>query len=301
MPNPTLHNTRFAPSPTGQLHLGHAFSALLAAEVAAAVGGSFRLRIEDIDATRCRPEHETGLRQDLAWLGLVWPEPVRRQSEHMADYARALARLAKLDLIYPCFCTRADIAAEVAASPSAPHGPDGPLYPGTCRHLPPAEATARQASGAPFALRLRMAAALQRVGGDLVWTDVFAGRVAAEPARFGDVVLARKETPTSYHLSVVHDDALEGVSLIIRGRDLFEATHVHRLLQALLGLPVPLYAHHDLLCGPDGRRLAKRDRAETLASLRAAGLSPGDLRARLEPGLSITQAQILSALALLQA
>jgi glutamyl-Q tRNA(Asp) synthetase len=300
MPNPTLHTTRFAPSPTGQLHLGHAFSALLAAEVAAAVGGSFRLRIEDIDATRCRPEHETGLRQDLAWLGLVWPEPVRRQSEHMADYAKALARLEALGLIYPCFCTRAAIAAEVAASPSAPHGPDGPLYPGTCRHLPPAEAAAQQAGGAPFALRLHMNAALAQAGGDLVWTDVFVGTVAAEPARFGDVVLARKETPTSYHLSVVHDDALEGVSLIIRGRDLFEATHVHRLLQALLGLPVPLYAHHDLLCGPDGRRLAKRDRAETLASLRAAGLGPGDLRARLEPGLSKAQAQILSALARVQ-
>ncbi len=300
MPNPTLHITRFAPSPTGQLHLGHAFSALLAAEVAAAVGGSFRLRIEDIDATRCRPEHEAGLRDDLAWLGLVWPEPVRRQSEHMADYAKALARLDSLGLVYPCFCTRADIAAEVAASPSAPHGPDGPLYPGTCRHLSPAEATARQARGAPFALRLHMEAALAQAGGDLVWTDVFAGTVAAEPARFGDVVLARKETPTSYHLSVVHDDALEGVSLIIRGRDLFEATHVHRLLQALLGLPVPLYAHHDLLCGPDGRRLAKRDRAETLASLRAGGISPGDLRARLEPAFSSALEGILSALAVAQ-
>lgn len=295
-----MYTTRFAPSPTGQLHLGHAFSAVLAAGVAQATGGTFRLRIEDIDASRCRPEHEGGLRQDLAWLGLNWPEPVRRQSEHMADYAAALARLAALGLIYPCFCTRSEIAAEVAASPSAPHGPDGALYPGTCRHLSPAEVAARQASGAPFALRLRMAAALEQAGGDLVWTDLFAGTVAADPARFGDVVLARKETPTSYHLAVVHDDALEGVGLIIRGRDLFEATHVHRLLQALLGLPVPLYAHHDLLCGPDGRRLAKRDRAETLASLRAAGLSPGDLRARLEPGLSKAQAQILSALARVQ-
>jgi glutamyl-Q tRNA(Asp) synthetase len=296
-----MYTTRFAPSPTGQLHLGHAFSAMLAAGVAQASGGTFRLRIEDIDASRCRPEHEGGLRQDLAWLGLNWPEPVRRQSEHMADYAAALARLAALGLIYPCFCTRSEIAAEVAASPSAPHGPDGALYPGTCRHLSPAEVAARQASGAPFALRLRMAAALEQAGGTLVWTDLFAGTVAADPARFGDVVLARKETPTSYHLAVVHDDALEGVGLIIRGRDLFEATHVHRLLQALLGLPVPLYAHHDLLCGPDGRRLAKRDRAETLASLRAAGLSPGDLRARLEPGLTTTKAQILSALARVQA
>ena len=300
MPASAHHITRFAPSPTGQLHMGHAFSALLAAEVARAVGGRFRLRIEDIDATRCRPEHEAGLLQDLAWLGLVWPEPVRRQSQHMADYAAALARLDALGLVYPCFCTRADIAAEVAASPSAPHGPDGPLYPGTCRHLSPAEATTRKASGAPFALRLHMDAALAQAGGELVWTDIFAGTVAAEPARFGDVVLARKETPTSYHLSVVHDDALEGASLIIRGRDLFEATHVHRLLQALLDLPVPLYAHHDLLCGPDGRRLAKRDRAETLASLRAGGQTPDDLRARLEPGFSTALEGILSAVAVVQ-
>jgi glutamyl-Q tRNA(Asp) synthetase len=288
--------TRFAPSPTGALHLGHAFSALMAWDVARGAGGLFRLRIEDIDATRCRPEFETAIEGDLAWLGLDWPRPARRQSAHMAEYGAALGRLDGMGLVYPCFCTRAEIAAEIAASPSAPHGPDGPLYPGTCRHLDAGEAAARRARGMPFALRLDTGRALDRAGGRLVWTDVFAGEIVADPARFGDVVLARKEVPTSYHLSVVHDDALEGVDLVTRGRDLFEATHVHRLLQALLGLPTPLYAHHPLVTGPDGRRLAKRDRAETLAALRARGVTPAEVRGRLAPALDEAVGGTLAAL-----
>jgi glutamyl-Q tRNA(Asp) synthetase len=292
--------TRFAPSPTGALHLGHAFSALMAWDVARGASGLFRLRIEDIDATRCRPEFEAAIAGDLAWLGLDWPRPARRQSDHMGDYGAALARLDAMGLVYPCFCTRAEIAAEIAASPSAPHGPDGPLYPGTCRHLDAGDAAARRARGTPFALRLDMGKALDRAldraSGRLYWTDLLAGEIAADPARFGDVVLARKEVPTSYHLSVVHDDALEGVDLVTRGSDLFEATHVHRLLQALLGLPAPLYAHHPLVTGPDGRRLAKRDRAETLAALRQRGVSPAEVRRRLAPALDEAVRGTLAAL-----
>ena len=288
--------TRFAPSPTGALHLGHALSALAAFDVARAAGGMFRLRIEDIDTTRCCPEFVAGIEADLRWLGLDWPRPVRRQSEHMADFRADLDRLAARGLVYTCFCTRTDIAAEIAASPSAPHGPDGPLYPGTCRRLDAGERARRIEAGEAHALRLDMAAAMDAAGGPLKWTDASEGEVAADPARFGDVVLARKEMPTSYHLSVVTDDAREGIGLVVRGRDLFEATHVHRLLQALLGLPTPLYAHHPLVTGPDGRRLAKRDRAETLAALRAAGTTPADVRRRLAPMLDMAVAGALSAL-----
>lgn len=268
--------TRFAPSPTGYLHLGHAYSALFAAR-AAGPGGRFLLRIEDIDPTRCRPEYTTTILEDLAWLGLRWEEPVRVQSEHFADYRAALDRLDGAGLLYPCFCTRAAIQAEIARSSEAPHGPDGLLYPGTCRHLSPAERARRMAAGTPYALRLDMARASAGLG-DLAWSDGARGEIQATPQAFGDVVLARKETPASYHLAVTVDDALQGVTLVTRGEDLFAATHVHRLLQALLGLPTPRYHHHALLLSADGKRLAKRDRAATLRDLRAAGKTAAEVR-----------------------
>ncbi len=275
--------TRFAPSPTGQLHLGHAFSALIGHELARRADGAFLLRIEDIDQTRSRPEHVAAIFDDLHWLGLDWPGPVRFQSAHMADYAAARDRLTATGLLYPCFCTRRDIA----AAASAPHGPDGPVYPGTCRNLDPATAAAR-ARAQPHALRLDVAKALARTG-PLWWHDVSHGRQEARPALFGDVVLARKETPTSYHLSVTVDDALQGVTDVVRGQDLFHATHIHRLLQALLDLPTPLYRHHPLLTDAAGKRLAKRDGAPALAELRKAGQSAAilarDLLAQVPPAL----------------
>jgi glutamyl-Q tRNA(Asp) synthetase len=276
MSRPTV--TRFAPSPTGHLHLGHAHSALFGWRTAGAAGGRFLLRIEDIDAGRCRPAFERDLIEDLRWLGLSWPEPVRRQSEHAADYRMALDRLEALGVLYPCFCTRKEIEAEIARAGAAPHGPDGPLYPGTCRTLDPAERRARLAAGERPALRLDTAAALVRTG-PLVWRDRAAGTVAARPDLLGDVVLARKDVPTSYHLSVTLDDALQGVTLVTRGIDLFPATHVHRLLQALLGLDVPEYHHHPLLTDQTGRRLAKRDGALSLRALRMAGHDAAAVRA----------------------
>ncbi|MDX9862025.1 MAG: tRNA glutamyl-Q(34) synthetase GluQRS [Rhodospirillales bacterium] len=270
--------TRFAPSPTGFLHLGHAYSALLAFRAARDGGGRFILRIEDIDAGRCRPEFEAAIYEDLAWLGLSWENPVRRQSEHMADYDAALATLEARGLVYPCFCSRADIAREIAAAAGAPHGPDGPLYPGTCRHLDRAERARRIAAGQPHAWRLDVAAAVAETG-PLFWEDAERGRVAAAPQVFGDVVLARKDTPASYHLAVTLDDAVQGVTLVTRGVDLFAATHVHRLLQALLGLATPAYRHHPLLLDEAGRRFAKRDKALTLRSQREAGRTPDDVKA----------------------
>ncbi len=269
--------TRFAPSPTGYLHLGHAYSALFAYRAAGA-GGRFLLRIEDVDRTRCRPEFEAAILEDLAWLGLRWEQPVRRQSEHMDEYRAALMRLEADGLLYPCFCTRAEIAAEIARSGAAPHGPDGPVYPGTCRHLAEQDRAARRESGKPFALRLDVARAIA-LAGELAWRDRGRGLIEARPERFGDVVLARKETPTSYHLSVTLDDALQGVTLVTRGTDLFEATHIQRLLQALLGLPTPEYHHHALVRDVDGKRLAKRDEAPTLRALRAAGKTPEEVGA----------------------
>jgi glutamyl-Q tRNA(Asp) synthetase len=273
--------TRFAPSPTGRLHLGHAYSALVGWRAARAARGRFLLRIEDIDATRCREEHVAGILEDLAWLGLDWDGPVRRQSEHLGDYQAALARLDAMGLLYPCFCTRA----EIAEATRAPHGPAAAPYPGTCRALGAAAAEERMRRGAPYALRLDTARALEATG-PLRWEDERAGAVAADPLAQGDAVLARKETPTSYHLAATVDDALQGVTLVTRGEDLFRATDIHRLLQALLGLPTPRYRHHPLLADPRGRRLAKRDRAPTLAALRAAGTSPAEARARAEPGAS---------------
>ncbi|MBM3547579.1 MAG: tRNA glutamyl-Q(34) synthetase GluQRS [Alphaproteobacteria bacterium] len=270
--------TRFAPSPTGRLHLGHAHSALLGHRRAHEAGGRFLLRIEDIDRTRSRPEFTDGILEDLAWLGVDWDGEVRHQSRHMAEYRQGLARLEAMELLYPCFCTRAQIKAEIERSGAAPHGPEGPLYPGTCRSLDPATRADRIASGESHALRLDMAKARARVDA-LGWTDRRFGKRMAEPARFGDVVLGRKETPASYHLAVTLDDALQGVTLVTRGEDLLAATDVHRLLQALFELPTPDYEHHALIVDAEGRRLAKREGAPTLASLRDSGRSPAEVRA----------------------
>ncbi len=278
--------TRFAPSPTGYLHLGHAFSALVAEAAARQSGGQFLLRIEDIDRGRCRPEFEHAIAEDLRWLGLEWETPVRRQSDHMADYARALHRLDERDVLYPCFCTRKQIRAEIDSMDGAPHGsPDGSMgivYPGTCRRLSITERRKRLGDGTPYVLRLdtakAMALAAGETGGRLTWRDREAGDVACDLDDLGDVVMARKDVSTSYHLAVTVDDHAQGVTLVTRGRDLFAATHVHRLLQALLGLDVPAYHHHPLIEDADGRRLAKRDAAMTLRALRQAGKTPDEVR-----------------------
>jgi glutamyl-Q tRNA(Asp) synthetase len=265
--------TRCAPSPTGYLHLGHAYAAGIAFLRARQAGGRFLLRIEDIDTTRCRAGFTQAIFDDLHWLGLHWEEPVRQQSRHFTDYATALDSLRQRELLYPCFCTRKQIQAEIAAAGHAPHGFEGAIYPGSCRNLSAAERAQRIAFGEAYALRLDIAAACQHVHGN--W-----------PAQgFGDVVLARKEIPASYHLCVTHDDALQGVTLVTRGSDLFAATHLHRLLQALFGWPVPAYAHHPLLLDETGERLAKRKNSPSLRDLRAAGLTAAAIwqQAGLEP------------------
>ncbi len=267
---------RFAPSPNGELHLGHAYAALLDFDMAQQAGGRFLLRIEDIDRTRCRPEYEAGIHRDLAWLGIAWEEPVRRQSEHFGDYAAALRKLEAMGLAYPAFLSRAEIAAANTAC-----DPEGaPLCPGIDRDLDPDEAARRIEAGAPYAIRLRMDEAAERAG-PLSWTETGNGEsvtVDADPRAWGDVVLARKETPTSYHLSVVVDDAMQGVSHVVRGRDLFHATSVHVLLQRLLGLPTPVYHHHRLVTDASGRKLSKSDRDTSLRALREAGATPDDVR-----------------------
>jgi len=268
--------TRFAPSPTGFLHLGHARAALFAA-AAADPPDNFLVRIEDIDTARSRASFETAILEDLAWLGLRWRAPVRRQSEHFAAYSGALNRLREARLVYPCFCTRADIQREIAGAANAPHGPDGPLYPGTCRGLSVDERARRIAAGDGHAWRLDVAAAADDAG-ELTWLDRARGPQTATPEIFGDVVLARKDIPTSYHLACVWDDAAQGVTLVTRGEDLFPATHIHRLLQALLDLPVPAYHHHSLLLDADGKKFSKRDAAPTLRALREAGRTPDDVR-----------------------
>jgi glutamyl-Q tRNA(Asp) synthetase len=276
--------TRFAPSPTGRLHLGHAWSALLAHDFARDRGGSFLLRIEDIDPGRARAQHVDGILADLAWLGLEFDGEILYQSERLALYAEALDRLKAKRLAYPCFCTRAEIAAEVAASASAPHLGRGPLYPGTCRALLAAERESLLAER-PHAWRLDVAAARASLDGEaLTWTDASAGEIVARPETFGDVVLARKDAPASYHLAVAVDDAAQGISDIVRGSDLFASTHVHRLLQALLDLPEPLYHHHGLIVDSDGRRLAKRNGAPTLAEMRDTGADPVELVEALRAG-----------------
>lgn len=273
----TMIVTRFAPSPTGFLHLGHVHSALCGWHRAREAGGRFLLRIEDIDSTRCRPEFSAAIEEDLRWLGIDWDGPVRVQSRHFADYRDSLDRLSGMGLLYPCFCTRAEIAREVAASGGAPQGPDGPLYPGTCRRLSAGERAARVARGDPYALRLDMAAAVARVGA-LDFEEEGRGRLRCDPARFGDVVLARKEVPVSYHLCVTHDDARDGVTVVTRGEDLLPATDLHRLIQALMGWPEPAYRHHALLLDAAGRRLAKRDGALAVRALREAGRSSAEVR-----------------------
>ncbi|MBU0823528.1 MAG: tRNA glutamyl-Q(34) synthetase GluQRS [Alphaproteobacteria bacterium] len=267
--------TRFAPSPTGDLHLGHAYSAVLAHAAARAAGGQFLIRIDDIDGSRSREDYVAASLADLAWLGLDWDgEPVR-QSARLGDYAASLDTLRARDLVYPCFCTRADIAASL----SAPHGPSGAVYPGTCRHLAATERDRRRESE-PHCWRLDTARALAIVG-DLVWEEQGQGSHIANPLAHGDIVLARKDAPASYHLASTLDDAAMGITHVIRGADLIAATDVHRLLQALLDLPTPLYRHHALVCGPDGKRLAKRDAAASLAAMRAAGVDGHALAADL--------------------
>ncbi|WP_375412679.1 tRNA glutamyl-Q(34) synthetase GluQRS [uncultured Bradyrhizobium sp.] len=284
MPTPVF---RFAPSPNGYLHLGHALSALLNFDAARSCGGTFLLRIEDIDATRCRPEFEAAIAEDLAWLGIAWQAPARRQSEHLADYRDAIQRLAAQDLVYPSFESRAEIARLVAqreANGRWPRDPDGaPLYPGTAKLLSAGERPGLPESGAPYALRLDMAAARARAG-ELAWIEQGegpnreTGTVAANPQAWGDIVLARKETPTSYHLSVVIDDALQGVTDVMRGQDLFWSTSVHRLLQQLLDLPQPVYRHHRLMRDSGGRKLSKSTAATGLRELRARGVTPAEIR-----------------------
>jgi glutamyl-Q tRNA(Asp) synthetase len=267
--------TRFAPSPTGELHLGHAYSAVHAHNAARGTDGQFLIRIDDIDGNRSREEFVSASLADLAWLGIGWDGDPVRQSARLGDYAAALEALRTRGLVYPCFCTRADIAASL----SAPHGPSGAVYPGTCRSLPDAERERRMATE-PHCWRLDMARAAAEAG-ELVWEEIGQGPRAAEPLAHGDIVLARKDAPASYHLASTLDDAAMGVTHIIRGADLIASTDVHRLLQALLGLPTPLYRHHALVRGPDGKRLAKRDAAASLASLRAAGIDGRSLAADL--------------------
>lgn len=275
---------RFAPSPNGRLHLGHAYSALLNAKLARQAGGRFLLRIEDIDTTRCTPELADACKEDLAWLGLRWEEPVRVQSGHWDDYAQALEIVSERGLLYPCFCTRREIGeAETGRDPDG-----APLYPGTCRALSAPDAAKRMAAGEPYCLRLRMEEALRQAGTTIAYRRFSpAGgppeTVDAQPGRWGDVVLRRKEIPTSYHLSVVVDDALQGVTHVVRGADLEAATCVHALLQTLLGLPSPLYYHHALLTGAAGEKLSKSTHSTPLCEWRAGGFSPGDIRQMLPP------------------
>lgn len=274
--------TRFAPSPTGLLHLGHAFAAI----TAHAAGARFLLRIEDIDTARCREEFVAAIIEDLTWLGLHWESPVLRQSDRGQAYRAALHKLEAMGLLYPCFCTRKEIADEVARAVEAPHGPDGPVYPGTCRHLTNAERKSRTESGVSHALRLDVARAA-KLTGPLSFLeqghgpDGEFGTIAARPQQFGDIVLARKDMPAAYHLAVVVDDAFQQVTLVTRANDLFGASHVQRLLQALLGLPAPLYAHHRLILDESGRKYSKRDRSVTLKNLREAGATPKSIRDRL--------------------
>ncbi|MGB8601692.1 MAG: tRNA glutamyl-Q(34) synthetase GluQRS [Rhizomicrobium sp.] len=275
--------TRFAPSPTGLLHLGHAYAAGVAARLAAGLEDKFLVRLEDIDATRCRPVFAAAILADLRWLGLRFPEPVLAQSSRMGAYAAALSRLTALGLVYPCFCSRRDIAAAADAM-----GPEGALYSGTCRSLPAGACAARMAAE-PYALRLDVAKAVA-MAGPLTFTEEGGGPhgetgvIAADPGLFGDVVLARKETPTAYHLAVVVDDAFQGVNLVSRGVDLFAACHIQRLLQALLGLPEPHYHHHRLILDEQGHKFAKRNHSVTLAALRDAGVTPAEIWQRV--GLS---------------
>lgn len=283
--------TRFAPSPTGELHLGHAYAALIAHQAARDTGGRFLVRMENLDQGRCEGRFEAAIVEDLTWLGLDWHEPIRRQSDCMGAYRAALDVLAATGIVYPCFCTRGDIAREIAAMAGAPQGPDGPIYPGTCRALTTAQRQRQLASGVGHALRLDVAGAITHLGAPALHLEEVGrgpagetGQVAVQPALLGDIVLGRKDTGASYHLAVVVDDAHQGITLVTRGEDLFGATHVQRLLQQLLGLPVPRYRHHALIRDAQGRRLAKRDRDQTLTALRTSGVTPKDIRRQLGLG-----------------
>lgn len=273
--------TRFAPSPTGHLHKGHAWSALTAYENARQKGGKFLLRIEDIDFNRCKSTHSLQILEDLDWLGIEWEEPVRVQSEHIDQYSRAATELLERGLLYPCFCTRKDIQREIEAAGQAPQGSEGPLYPGTCKHIPSEERATRIESGEPHALRLNLDKAMAEINSPLTWTDTLHGPQEARPQILGDIVIVRKDVGTSYHLAVVFDDGLQQVTDIVRGVDLFDSTHIHCVLQKLLGLPTPTYHHHRLLTDENGNRLAKRDRSITLKSLRDAGITAKQLKTEL--------------------
>lgn len=277
--------TRFAPSPTGELHLGSAYSAWTGWHRAREASGRFLVRIEDIDIRRCKRAFEAAILEDLKWLGFGWDGDVRRQSDHFVDYGRALDRLDERGLVYPCFCSRADIEREVAASANAPHGPDGPLYPGTCRHLSVRERRERMTAGHEHCMRLDAGRAADQVG-PYHFGDETLGRVEGEPLLMGDFVIARKDTPTSYHLSVTVDDHLQGVTLVTRGEDVQPSTHVHVLLQRLLGYDTPLYAHHRLLIGLDGKRLAKRHESASIRALRQSGKTSADVLHLIEEAAS---------------
>ena len=284
----TLHppTLRFAPSPNGYLHLGHAYSALQNERVARKLGGQLLVRIENIDLDRCRREYEAAIFEDLTWLGIAWQEPVRRQSEHFSDYACALEDLTGRGLLYPCFCSRTDIARKVNGAPDWPRDPDGaPLYPGTCKQMSADERAQRLAAGQHAALRIHMDEALSVAGMRLGWREYGEEDepwdVTAEPALWGDAVIGRRDIPTSYHIAVVVDDHLQGITDVVRGQDLFNATSLHRLLQALLGLEAPNYRHHKLLRDKGGEKLSKSTRARAIRSLRNEGVSPLDLRRRL--------------------
>jgi glutamyl-Q tRNA(Asp) synthetase len=284
---------RFAPSSNGYLHLGHAYSALLNYDLATESGGRFLLRIEDIDAERCRLEFEQAIYEDLGWLGLSWETPVRRQSEHFPDYARALAKLSAFGVTYPCFCSRGDIMNAIGKRDHWPRDPDGsPHYPGTCKYLTREERQRQLKAGRPAALRIDMQAALAKLGCQLAWHEIgptsHIREVAADPAAWGDATLSRKDVPASYHIAVVVDDALQGVTDVVRGEDLFLTTSLHRLLQALLGLPAPIYRHHLLLRDASGRKFSKSLKAKSLRSMRQDLVTPADVRKQLSPALPVT-------------
>ncbi len=283
MPNKPYH-TRFAPSPTGNLHLGHAYSALFAYRKAAVSGGTFTLRIENIDAGRCSSESEQGIYEDLSWLGITWQTPVMRQSERTDAYRAALEKLDTMGILYPCFCSRKDILNAVDNDLNAPHSFEGPLYPGTCKHhISPAEIADKKAAGLPYSVRLDAGKAFKILGAaELYWHDAVKGKQPVRPEMFGDIILARKDTPTTYHLSVTIDDAAQGINLITRGEDLFPATHPQRLLQALLGLETPEYHHHPLISDENGKRIAKRDNPLTLRQMRERGVSADEVRGMIE-------------------
>mgnify|MGYP001272078787 CR=1 FL=1 len=269
--------TRFAPSPTGFLHIGHAYAAFFAAEKAKSSGGTFLLRIEDIDQSRCRDIYLDGIYKDLEWLGLHWEHPIRFQSNNMDDYQKALDKLKRQGIIYPCFCTRKEIKAEIKRAGGAPHGEEETVYPGLCRTLTPEIREKKLNSALPYAFRLNVKKALKLVG-ELTWTDVIKGKQKVEPSGLGDIVIARKDTPTSYHLAVTIDDAIQGVTLVTRGEDLSLSTSIHRLIQSLLGLEAPTYYHHRLFMGSNGTKLSKRDETMTIRFLRHSGKTPEDIK-----------------------